>query len=92
MLKIVRVDDVLAQALAELDAEMARCGLVRGLPEWLTVGSVMADVESCASDECPLCGHGQLAFYPAHRALPDGTGKRFVIWHICPECGHWEQF
>jgi hypothetical protein len=79
----------LARALAELDAEMARCGYTPGAPPWLTVGAARIDAGVCAGSTCDRCGRRGLEFYPAHR--PAGR-MSYRAYTVCPACGDWAEF
>jgi hypothetical protein len=95
MLRLVRAHEDLAdgaplsRALAELDAEVRRCGLTPGCPPYLTAGAAGIDVETCAAMCCGECGAAGGEWYPAHET---GRGRpRYIAFFVCGRCGNWEQ-
>ena len=81
--------DVLRAALAEVDAELSKCGYVPGPPRWLHAETITIDREACADAVCERCGRRGMVYLPYHR--PDGTGC-YHAYACCPRCGDWFAF
>jgi hypothetical protein len=88
-LKVVRPDDTLSRALAELDAELRRCEYRAGLPPWLRTEAARIDSEVCGGTSCGRCGRRGLTYYPGYRTA--GARPQYRAWAVCPGCGDWSE-
>jgi hypothetical protein len=88
-LKLFVREDVLARALAELDAGLRKCDYRAGPPPWLRVEALDVDRETCADGTCDRCGHAGMACHPYHRP---GVRRAYRAYAVCPGCGDWSEF
>jgi hypothetical protein len=81
------VPNVLATALEEIDADLARCCWTPGLPAHITPATARIDREACAEARCERCGQQGLLYAPCGRTA--GPRPQYGFHAICPGCGWW---